>query len=554
MSLSVENKEFSEASVYNIFTTFSSELFPNYAIVHAVFEAKDRTLRRVVLFDKECAFVDKNWQCTVSVKEEKVIAICVTFLQKVDGGWSEYGRVRFLHRDPIKKSIQLCDSDATECGFAKISKKLPKSDYVPMRRLVGDLQNAKPCMLRDVYRRFKQFSLKDNESIRIVDDPWFFARSANERTLMEEYVQQTMNWFLEGGVVNSLHPCEPILHKAHMPMYNNNVLGMCGWAFILNPIIGNDHESTYVEAFRLANITAYAASAKPLKFLNDEEVREVMLRGLQFFAASLKYRSDTRLVGKTIKSVESFCHTARRDGVGDCEDHAYQLVVAACNFLKLELSSDSEIRKIQDYAQKFHFGLVLGTVSSTNTEAHAFNAAIDKRHFDSSDAGVKKERIVIMDGTNPLGERGILSDEYNELSKGFKSANWYRHLVCFMCPTTQFPEYFFTKDNKYGILLDDAQKQDFKASSLVPTHNFTKSFNFAEIKAIVQELLHVNRESKVSEKKERKMNAIFNTPDFENVSTRFTHQGLNPNSNLSVASLNAIGARRICLVEKNVRV
>ena len=78
--------------------------------------------------------------------------------------------------------------------------------------------------------------------------------------------------------------------------------------------------------------------------------------------------------------VESFCHT-KRDDVGDCEDHAYQLVVAATKFQELDLSPGSELRVLQDYACRFHFGVALGTVECTNTQAHAFNLAIDRRYF-----------------------------------------------------------------------------------------------------------------------------------------------------------------------------
>jgi hypothetical protein len=554
-----------DEAVYTITVTFTSNPLPNRAIVHAVLEGENQSLRREVLYDGACNFSDKKWEFAVRLPPFAV-ALCVTFLQKVDGGWSEHGRVRFLHRDSFKKTIQLCDADATACGLVVIDKTLPMSRYVPLRRLVGDLVNSDPSVLRDVFAR--RDALTPQDPVRIVDDPWFFARSLQERNMLEAYVQETMNWFLKGGSVEALSPSEPILHKAHMPMYNNNVLGMPGWAFLLNRVEGSDSESTYAEAFHIAYVTSYGGSyartrdgfksTASLRDLDKVKVREVMMRGLQLFAASLKYRSDTRDVGDgNLKTVESFCHTARQDGVGDCEDHAYQLVVAATKFAELELSPDSELRAIQEYAKKFHFGLVLGTVTSTNTQAHAFNAAIDKLYFQNpSETTNPKEKIIIMDGTNPLGERGALSEEYDSSSKGFKPPRWYKHLVCFMSPTAPAHEYFFeTKEKTYGVLLKSVQEGDF---TLEPVTNFVSphTFDFERIKTIINELLQVNREatSGIHEEADKSQTPIGPESVFLNFqgppTARFSHIGLHPEAPLRPhnGSFASIGARPIFLV------
>ena len=559
-----------DEAVYTITVTFTSNPLPNRAIVHAVLEGENQSLRREVLYDGACDFSDKKWEFAVRLPPFAV-ALCVTFLQKVDGGWSEHGRVRFLHRDSFKKTIQLCDADATACGLVVIDKTLPMSRYVPLRRLVGDLVNSDPSVLRDVFAR--RDALTPNDPVRIADDPWFFARSLQERNMLEAYVQETMNWFLKGGSVEALSPSEPILHKAHMPMYNNNVLGMPGWAFLLNRVEGSDSESTYAEAFHIAYVTSYGGSyartrdgfksTASLGDLDKDKVREVMMRGLQLFAASLKYRSDTRDVGDgNLKTVESFCHTARQDGVGDCEDHAYQLVVAATKFAELDLSPDSELRAIQDYAKKFHFGLVLGTVTSTNTQAHAFNAAIDKGYFlETSDTTIPKERIIIMDGTNPLGERGALSEEYDSSSKGFKRPGWYKHLVCFMSPTAPGHEYFFKtkEENTYGVLLKSVQEGDF---ALEPVTNFVAphTFVFERIKKIITELLQVNREAtsdnhEEAEEAEKSQvptgpESVSLTVDVPLPTGRFSHTGLHPEAPLGAhnGSFASIGARPIFLV------
>ena len=361
-------------------------------------------------------------------KRRDVVAVFLTLLRKVECGWVEHGRAAW---------------HAGLTGFCTRDLKL--------RGVEGTWGRV----------TFTVHGVKSNTDLVFLTGDYFVA-TKEQKTALAEEARKSETWF------QNVKPSVPVLDKVHMALYDNAVKELPGWTFLQCEPEDEEAEETYEHVFRCAT-RLLGHRPERVEWAASEEsfLMSVLGVGLQLFGASVSYLRDYRVANGAEKRVESFSCNAREDGVGDCEDIAFEKVSVAGEFGGREFGPPM-LGALAAVAAAFDFGLCLGIMSNgeTTRQAHAYVVAV--RRGD----GVKGPRdVMVMDGVRmryPLwnaGADGSPPRIPGAVGLAYDTDGSYAHFVtlCFKCPASgeganggaSKPETYFrpTKTETYGSSL-----------------------------------------------------------------------------------------------------
>ena len=323
--------------------------YRNFDRVRLSIHSSNDSAKRESLFFADVTKKDGKFVADFPAPADDSIAIAIFLCVLVphSRGWIENGRTVWTRGETGKKQLHLRDPQKKPRGRAMLS-------------------DAPPSWTT---------GSRPRKMVSLGRDGWFFATS-KEEAFLKKYVKENQAWFSGEKTKRALFP---EWDRVHMPMYDNNVDGLPGWSFLQNENMDTT-ETAFRESFCIAaRLLKKRAQIENLENLNLQEKTEVLGVGLQLFGSSITYEHDVCFDsdGKEIPS-EVFSSTAREDGVGDCEDIAYEIICASKTLQrKYLLWKDPLVRSMAKIAKTFVFGLCLSSVKN-NTEAHAIVLAMPR--------------------------------------------------------------------------------------------------------------------------------------------------------------------------------